>query len=109
METNYCCHPPSNMKVSAIEIERKQAKVRSTKSRKKTISLQDQFIRSNLDLILIGLFLAVYNKWILVDAAREEPVSDISDSNATNATIAPPVDGTIDNSSMAPYSILFPW
>ena len=107
MVTNHCCHPPSNLMVSATE--RKEAKVRSTKTRKKTSSLQDQFLRSNLDLILIGIFFAVYSNWILVDAASEEPVSDISASNTTNATVAPPADGTIDNSSMAPYSILFPW
>ncbi|KAL7519475.1 hypothetical protein ACHAWX_004231 [Stephanocyclus meneghinianus] len=90
-----------------------RAKLRTTVSctnPKRTTSFRDQFLTSNLDIFVIILFLAVYNRGSHeVDAAEnfsgDEPGGNgTSHMNSTSGSVF-----SYTANELAPYAILFPW
>lgn len=94
-----CCPSHSTPTKARTREERKAARP------KKRATLQEQFIKTNFDIVLLGIFFALYNAWEHgALAVGDDPVGAVA-NNTTESTTA----DTNPAHDIAPYSILFPW
>lgn len=89
-------------------MEQKRHPALGSKKTKKKDLLPEHFVKTNFDIVILGIFFAVYNDWgQLVEATGENLIS--GNYNLTNNSTDISDYGSTANNNIAPYAILFPW
>jgi len=75
----------------------------TTRARREGHNNAKQFIKTDVDIVILGIFLAFYNNWgLVVNAEGEDPGTNVSNTTGTSTNAS-------SSGSIAPYAVLFPW